>query len=291
MSLPTASAPVLEARGIDKRFGGVAALRGVDLDLYRGEVNALVGENGAGKSTMVKVLAGIHQPDAGTVRIDGDEHVITGPRDSREHGIAVVHQEPVLFPQLTVAENIYLENPPLTRTGSVDWRRMYKEAQARLDSFGVPLSARRLVEGLSAAEQQLVELARALTFEAKVLVLDEATASLSASEVARLFALVESMKQQGVALMFVGHRLEEVFHLADRITVLRDGALVRSAAASEATVENVIRWMVGRQLDALYPKVEAQIGAPVLEVEGLTSRGFFEDVSFELRRGEILGPA
>ena len=289
MSTPAARGPVLEARGIEKRFGGVAALRGVDLELRAGEVNALVGENGAGKSTMVKVLAGIHQPDAGTIRIAGEEHVIAGPQDSRAHGIAVVHQEPVLFPQLTVAENIYLENPPLTGTGNVDWRLMYREAQEKLDSFGVPLSARRLVEGLSAAEQQLVELARALTFNARVLVLDEATASLSANEVTRLFTLVESLKQQGVALMFVGHRLEEVFHLADRITVFRDGALVTTSPASEATVDDVIRWMVGRQLDALYPKVEAEIGGPVLEVEGLTRRGEFEDVTFQLRRGEILG--
>jgi rhamnose transport system ATP-binding protein len=289
VSMPAANGPVLHAQGIEKRFDGVAALRGVDLELHAGEVNALVGENGAGKSTMVKILAGIHQPDAGTIRMGGAEHVIAGPEDSRAHGIAVVHQEPVLFPQLTVAENIYLENPPLTRTGNVDWRVMYREAQEKLDGFGVPLSARRLVEGLSAAEQQLVELARALTFKARVLVLDEATASLSANEVARLFTLVESLKQQGVALMFVGHRLEEVFHLADRITVLRDGALVKTSPASEATVDDVIRWMVGRQLDALYPKVQAEIGDPILEVEGLTRRGEFEDVSFELRRGEILG--
>jgi rhamnose transport system ATP-binding protein len=238
---------------------------------------------------MVKILAGVHRPDAGTIRIGGEELEIANPVESRARGIAVVHQEPVLFPQLSVAENIYLENPPRTRFGSVDWRHMYREAQERLDAFGVPLSARRPVEGLSAAEQQLVELARALTLEAKVLVLDEATASLSATEVERLFALVEQMKQQGVALLFVGHRLEEVFHLADRVTVLRDGSLVSSARASETNVDEVIRWMVGRQLDSLYPKVTAEIGEPVLEAEGLTSHGLFEDVSFDLRRGEILG--
>jgi rhamnose transport system ATP-binding protein len=283
------AAPVLELEGIEKRFAGVHALRGVDLALYPGEVHALVGENGAGKSTLVKVLAGIHEPDAGTIEIAGAEQEIAGPQQSRALGIAVVHQEPVLFPQLTVAENIYLEYPPRTRLGSVDWRRMYHSAQQQLDSFGVQLSARRLVEGLSAAEQQLVELARALTFEAQVLVLDEATASLSANEVDRLFSLVESLKQSGVALMFVGHRLEEVFHLADRITVLRDGALVKTSMAAETNVDEVIRSMVGRKLDVLYPKVQAYIGDPVLEVEGLTSRGLFEDVSFTLNRGEILG--
>jgi rhamnose transport system ATP-binding protein len=284
-----AVAPVLKASDIRKHFAGVDALRGVDLDLYAGEVHALVGENGAGKSTMVKILAGIHKPDAGAIRIDGELQEIANPEHSRTLGIAVVHQEPVLFPQLSVAENIYLENPPRTRFGNVDWRRMYAEAQDKLDGFGVPLSARRPVEGLSAAEQQLVELARALTFKAKVLVLDEATASLSSTEVERLFALVQSLKEQGVALMFVGHRLDEVFRVADRLTVLRDGALVRTAMAPEVTIDDVIRAMVGRQLDSLYPKVKGDIGETVLEATGLTRRGFFEDVSFDLRRGEILG--
>jgi rhamnose transport system ATP-binding protein len=282
-------APRLDAVGLDKRFDAVHALAHVDLQLFAGEVHALLGENGAGKSTLVKILGGIHRADAGEVRIDGEAVDVGTPPASRAQGIAVVHQDPILFGDLTVAENIYLERLPRRRGGPVDWRRLYADAQALLDGLGVRLSARRRVEGLTSSEQQLVEIARALSLDARVLVLDEATSALSAPEVDRLFGIVRSLRADGVAIAFVGHRLEEVFALADRITVLRDGARVITAPASELTPADVIRHMVGRRLDVLFPKTPVTPGETVLAVRGLTRDGRFADVSFELRRGEILG--
>jgi rhamnose transport system ATP-binding protein len=281
--------PIIEHVGIAKQFGAIGALRGVDLSLYAGEVHALVGENGAGKSTLVKILAGIYRPDAGVVKVGGEVIELRSPTQARALGIAVVQQEPMLFPDLDVAENVFMGRHPLDRFGRVDWKRMHREVDQLLASLDVSLSSHTPVQGLSVAEQQLVEIAKALSLQARVLVLDEPTAALSAHEVEELFAIVKQLRERGVAILFVSHRLEEVFTIADRLTVVRDGTQIITAPVSEVNTEAIIKHMVGRELSNLFPKGEAEIGEVVLEVRHLTRPGVFADVNFQLRRGEILG--
>ncbi len=283
--------PIVELNGIAKQFGGVQALRGVDFSLFPGEVHALVGENGAGKSTLVKILAGIYRPDAGIVKVGGELVELRSPTQAKALGIAVVQQEPMLFPDLDVAENVFMGRHPRDRFGRVDWKRMYREVDQLLTSLDVSLSSHAPVQGLSVAEQQLVEIAKALSLQARVLVLDEPTAALSGHEVDELFAIVKQLRERGVAILFVSHRLEEVFMIADRLTVFRDGAHIITAPVSEMTTEEIIKHMVGRELSNLFPKSEAEIGEVVLEVRNLTRPGVFADVSFQLHRGEILGLA
>ena len=283
--------PIVELSGIAKHFGGVQALRGVDFRLFPGEVHALVGENGAGKSTLVKILAGIYRPDAGGVKVGGEVVELRSPKQAQALGIAVVQQEPMLFPDLDVAENVFMGRHPRDRFGRVDWKRMHREVNQLLASLDVSLSSHTPLQGLSVAEQQLVEIAKALSMQARVLVLDEPTAALSAHEVEELFAIVKQLRERGVAILFVSHRLEEVFKIADRLTVFRDGAHIITAPVSEMNTEEIIKHMVGRELSNLFPKSEAEIGEVVLEVRHLTRAGVFADVSFQLRRGEILGLA
>jgi rhamnose transport system ATP-binding protein len=281
--------PIIELVGIAKQFGAVQALRGVDLNLYPGEVHALVGENGAGKSTLVKILAGIHRQDAGVVKVGGEVVELRSPTQAQALGIAVVYQEPMLFPDLDVAENVFMGRHPRDHLGRVDWKRMYREVDQLLASLDVSLSSHTPVQGLSVAEQQLVEIAKALSLQARVLVLDEPTAALSSHEVEELFAIVKQLRERGVAVLFVSHRLEEVFKIADRLTVFRDGTHIITAPVSEMNTEEIIKHMVGRELSNLFPKGEAEIGEVVLEVRHLTRPGVFADVSFQLHRGEILG--
>jgi rhamnose transport system ATP-binding protein len=283
------SEPIVELIGISKQFGAVQALRDVNLSLYPGEVHALVGENGAGKSTLVKILAGVHRPDAGVMRVGGEAIELRSPTQAQALGIAVVQQEPMLFPDLDVAENVFMGRHPRDRFGRVDWKSMYREVDQLLASLDVALSSHTPVQGLSVAEQQLVEIAKALSLQARVLVLDEPTAALSAHEVDELFAIVKQLRERGVAILFVSHRLEEVFQIADRLTVLRDGAHIITTPVSEMNTEEIIKHMVGRELSNLFPKGEAEIGEVVLEVRHLTRPGVFADVSFQLRQGEILG--
>jgi rhamnose transport system ATP-binding protein len=282
--------PRISLAGISKRFAATAALTDVSLDLLPGEVHALVGENGAGKSTLVKILAGVHQPDAGEIRLDGTAIQITGPAHSRSLGIAVVHQEPRLFPDLTVAENVFIGHAPSGPLGSIDWRGMRRAAQALFAELDVQFDVGAPVRGLSMADQQLIEIAKALSVEASVLVLDEPTASLSAHEVERLFTIVRRLRDRGVAILFVSHRLDEVFALCDRATVFRDGRHVVTAATAGLTTADLIRHMVGRTV-SLFPKVDNPIGDVLLEVRRLTRVGVFRDISFAVRAGEILGLA
>ena len=282
--------PRVSLSGISKRFGATDALSDVSLDILAGEVHALVGENGAGKSTLVKILAGIHQPDRGTILLDGVPTQIAGPSRSRSLGIAVVHQEPRLFPDLTVAENVFIGHAPSGRLGSIDWRGMRRSAETLFEELDVQVSVGAPVQGLSMADQQLIEIAKALSVEANVLILDEPTASLSAHEVERLFTIVRRLRDRGVAILFVSHRLDEVFDLSDRATVFRDGRHVVTAPTSELTTADLIRHMVGRTV-SLFPKVENPIGDVVLEVSSLTRVGVFRDVSFSVRAGEIVGLA
>ena len=282
--------PTAALAGVSKRFGATQALQDVSLDLLPGEIHALVGENGAGKSTVVKVFAGIHQPDAGTVVLGGKPSLLHGPAQARSLGIAVVHQEPRLFPDLTVAENVFMGHVPTGGLGTVNWREMRKSADRIFDSLNVHIYSGDLVRGLSMADQQLIEIAKALSIEARVLVLDEPTASLSTHEVDRLFDIVRQTRDRGVAVLFVSHRLEEVFELCGRATVLRDGRHVITSPTSELTTADLVRHMVGRSV-SLFPRSTAQIGDVLLDVRGLTRVGSFRDVSFHVRTGEIVGLA
>jgi rhamnose transport system ATP-binding protein len=282
--------PRVQLTGISKRFGATAALSDVSLSVAPGEVHALVGENGAGKSTLVKILAGVHAPDAGTIALDGRSTTIHDPSASRAMGIAVVHQEPRLFPDLSVAENVYLTDPPIGRLRSISWGEMRRAAAAVFEQLDVHIDVDATVRGLSMADQQLIEIGKALTIDARVLILDEPTASLSTHEVERLFAIVRRTRDRGVGVLFVSHRLEEVFELSDTATVLRDGHHVITAPTSTLSTADLVRHMVGREV-TLFPKAEAALGEVLLDVEGLSRTGEFRDITFRVRAGEIVGLA
>ncbi len=283
------SEPIIELIDVSKHFGAIQALHDVQLTLYPGEVQALLGENGAGKSTLVKILGGVYRPDTGMIKM-GDETIeLHNPAQAQHRGIAVIHQEPTLFPDLNVAENIFMGRHPRDRFGRIQWKQMYQDVERLLTSLDVPLNMYTPVQGLSVADQQLVEIAKALSLNARILVMDEPTAALSAHEVEKLFVITKQLRERGVAILFVSHRLEEVFELADRVTIMRDGAHVITAPTSELTPEAIIRAMVGRDIVALFPKGDAEIGNVLLDVRSLTRKGAFRDVSFQLRRGEILG--
>ncbi|WP_431964328.1 sugar ABC transporter ATP-binding protein [Actinacidiphila sp. bgisy160] len=283
--------PVLALEGVSKSFGAVRALRDVSLRLHAGEAHALAGENGAGKSTLIKTLAGVHRPDTGTVLLDGRPVEFHGPGDARDAGVAVIYQEPTLFPDLSVAENIFVGRQPRRSLGRVDHKAVREAASALFRRLGVDLDPEQPARGLSIADQQLVEIAKALSFDARVLIMDEPTAALTGSEVARLFGVVKSLREQGAAVLFISHRLDEIFALCQRVTTLRDGAWIASEPLDSLTEDDLVRRMVGRDLDELYPKQEAEIGEVALSVRRLTREGVFTDVSFEVRRGEIVGLA
>ena len=284
----TVPVPRIELRGISKRFGATAALTDVSMDLRAGEIHGLVGENGAGKSTLVKILAGVHQADSGTILLGGEMTQIHGPAHSRSLGIAVVHQEPRLFPDLTVAENVFIGHAPSGRFSTIDWGGTRRAAEALLHELDVQVDVGAPVRGLSMADQQLIEIAKSLSLQARVLILDEPTASLSSHEVERLFTIVRRLRDRDVAVLFVSHRLVEVFDLCDRATVFRDGRHVVTMATRDLTTADLVRHMVGRTV-SLFPKVETPIGDVLLEVSGLTKVGEFRDVGFSVRSGEIVG--
>ncbi|MCW6510925.1 ATP-binding cassette domain-containing protein [Lichenifustis flavocetrariae] len=272
-----------------KAFGGVLAVSDVSFELRAGEVLALLGENGAGKSTCVKMLAGVHRPDTGHVVIDGTPVVLRSPLDALHSGIAVMHQHPGLFADLPVAENVFMGHAPRDRFGNLDRAQIHDRAADLLKIVGLRCAPDQVLGGLRSSEQQLVEIARALSVNARVLIMDEPTAALSRGEVERLFGVINDLRAQNVAMMFVGHRMEEIYRVADRITVLRDGRLIGTYPTREVPSERAVQLMVGRELANLYPKSHAEAGAGRIAVEGLTRTGVFEDVSFTLRAGEIVG--
>ncbi|MFJ9560970.1 sugar ABC transporter ATP-binding protein [Streptomyces fuscichromogenes] len=284
-------APVLALKDVSKSFGAVRALRDVSLELFPGEVHALAGENGAGKSTLIKTLAGVHRPDAGQVLLDGEPVVFHGPGDARDAGIAVIYQEPTLFPDLSIAENIFMGRRPRRTLGRIDHKATRAATAALMKRLGVALDPDRPARGLSIADQQIVEIAKALSFDARVLIMDEPTAALTGSEVARLFGVVRTLREQGAAVLFISHRLEEIFQICRRVTTLRDGAWIASELVDGMTEDDLVRRMVGRDLDELYPKQEVQAGEVALAVRRLTREGVFTDISFEVRSGEIVGLA
>jgi rhamnose transport system ATP-binding protein len=284
-------AAAAELAGVSKIFGHTVAVSNVSFQLFTGEVLALVGENGAGKSTCVKMLGGVYQPDAGTVRIAGEDVHFATALEAHRHGVAVVHQHPGLFADLSIAENVFAGQPLRTRAGLLDHARMKAEAQKVLAQLGLERPVTMPVGSLRVSEQQLVEIARALVSDAKVLILDEPTAALTTAEVDRLFEVIDRLKEQGVAMMFVGHRLEEIFRISDRLTVLRDGAFVDTRRTSEVTEEEIVKLMVGRALGDLYERSAAVLGDTVLELQGLTSDGKFRNIDLNVRAGEVVGMA
>ncbi len=280
-------APTIETRHISKRFDMTQALDDVSLALYPGEIHALVGENGAGKSTLIKIMTGVYRPDSGEILVDGKPVQVSNSQEAQALGIAAIYQEPMIFPDLNVAENIFISHQD--RGPVVRWGKMYRDAQAILAKLDVKLDVRMPARGLTLAAQQAVEIAKAISLSVRVLIMDEPTASLSAHEVTELFKLVQSLADQGVAVLFIGHRLEEVLIIGDRVTVLRDGRWISSRPREEVTAEQVIRDMVGRDVSEFFAKEAAQRGELIMSVRDLGRKGVFQGISFDVHRGEVLG--
>src|SRR3984957_20321907 len=283
--------PRLELRHASKSFGRVRALGDGSLALWPGEVHALLGENGAGKSTLVKLLAGVYQPDSGELLVDGQARMFAPPAEARDAGLAVIYQEPTLFFDLSIAENIFMGRQPVDRIGRIQYDAMRREVDGLLASLGVDLQADQLVRGLSIADQQVIEIAKALSLNANVLIMDEPTAALSLTEVERLFAIVRKLRERDVAILFITHRLDEVFVLTQHVTIMRDGAKVFDAPTADLTTAAIVAKMVGRDLESFYPKADVAPGEVRLSVRGLTRLGVFKDISFEVRAGEIVALA
>ncbi|HEY6274972.1 MAG TPA: sugar ABC transporter ATP-binding protein, partial [Streptosporangiaceae bacterium] len=287
----TGPVPLLSVVHARKAFGAVQAVADASIELYGGEAHALVGENGAGKSTVVKMLAGVHQPDQGQLLMGGQPVVLAGPAAAQAAGIAVIYQEPTLFPDLTVAENIFIGRQPLRPGRRIDRRLMRAEAQALFERLGVRLDPGRISRGLSIADQQIVEIAKALSLDARVIVMDEPTAALSLTEVARLFDVVRALRDAGAAVLFISHRLEEVFAICQRVTVMRDGRQVMDSPVAGLTPDHLVRAMVGRDMPERAAGERGQAGGEVLRVERLTREGVFTDISLTVRAGEIVALA
>jgi len=279
-------------RGVSKSFAGIKVVTQVSFDIRPGEVHALMGENGAGKSTMIKIMAGLHQADEGEILINGQPVRFASPRDAHAAGIATVHQELLLFPELTVAENIFLGQTPKTGLGTIDWQAMRARARELLDSLDSgDLDIDQKVASLSVGNRQRIEIARALAQDARVLIMDEPTAALAEADVQRLMAIVRSLRARGVAIVYVSHRMPEIFALADRVTVLRDGHHVATKNVSEVDEPQLVSMMVGRAIDRLYPAKQGVDGEVILELRDVSYRGVIRGISLKLKRGEILGLA
>jgi len=282
---------ILELKNITKSFSGVEVLHDVSFTLRLGEVHALLGENGAGKSTLVKIITGVHQPDHGEILLNGARVHFSDARESLHAGVAAIYQELSLFPDLDVAENIFVGRQPITTGGRIDWKKLYRDAEQLLTSLGVHLDLKQKARSLSIAQQQMVEIARAISINARILIMDEPTSSLTLNEVADLFRLVRRLRESGTAIIFISHRLEELFEIAERVTVFRDGSYIDTRSMKDISRDELIRLMVGRTITNLFPKQDVQAGDVILKVENLSRAGAFENISFELRRGEILGMA
>lgn len=289
---PPAADPILQLVGVSKRFPGVVALDDVSFDLYAGEVHVLVGENGAGKSTLVKLLSGIYQPDDGQILIDGQPVHLRTPHVAQELGISTVHQELNLVPHLDVGKNIYLGREPMRgRTGVIDWSALYEGSRHQLQQLGIDLDPHTSVSQLGVAMQQMTEIAKALVNDARVLILDEPTAAITAEESEQLFQLVEKLKARGTGIILISHHLEDATRVGDRATVLRDGKYVDTVPMATSTPNDLIRLMVGRELTQQFPKESIPFGEVALRVEHLNREGVLHDISLDVRQGEILGLA
>ncbi len=285
------NSPILSLKGIRKSYGPIEVLHGIDLDIRPGEVVALLGENGAGKSTVSKIISGTVPPSSGEMTWQGAPYAPANPRDAIDAGVGMIHQELLLLPHLTIAENVFVGRYP-RRNGLVDRRTMRDEASRGLRRLGLDLPPNRLVQGLSTANQQLIEIAKALTLNARLLILDEPTAALGGEETQRLFDQIRRLKADGVGIIYISHRLEEIRQIADRVVVMRDGAKVQEFDSADVPVRTIVEAMVGRSLERMFPALGQPSAEPVLEVQGLTgANGRFRDVNFAVRKGEIFGIA
>jgi rhamnose transport system ATP-binding protein len=287
--------PLLTLENVSRHFPGVKALDNVHFEVRPGEVHALLGENGAGKSTLIKIISGVHKPDSGLMKLDGQPVSFANPREAQARGIATIYQELSLYPELTVAENIFMGHAPRRRLGPfsmMDWGAMFDQTHALLESLNITdLDVRRKVGNLTVGNRQRVEIAKALSLNARVLIMDEPTAALTEADVQRLFEIVRLLRGRGVAIIYISHRLAEVFELCDRVTVLRDGQYIDTRPVSATSESDLVSMMVGRTIDNLFPKTEAPIGQTVLEVRGLRRKPMTQGVSLTVRAGEILGLA
>lgn len=284
------SGALLEVRALKKSFNGIEVLHSVDFEAQAGKVTALVGENGAGKSTLMKILMGEYTADSGEIRLEGKQVQFTSPHQALTSGSSMIFQEMSPFPELTVAENIYMGREPC-RFGFLKKKEQRRMAEQKLKELGVNLDADRKVKTLTVSELQLLEITKAVSYDSKVVIMDEPTSSLTDSEVSLLFQMIETLKKKQVAVIYISHKLDELFRIADQICVLRDGKMISSRPVSEVNREVMISEMVGRTMDQIYPTVEKTIGETIFRVENLTRRGVFEDISFEIKKGEILGIA
>ena len=280
---------LLEMKNITKIFPGVKALDGVSFNLKKGEIHALMGENGAGKSTFIKVLTGVHQPDGGEIILDGKSVKMPDPLVAASHGIAAIYQHLAAYPDLTVAENIFMGHEKLSKARSIRWRQTNEEARKLLKSLGSDISPTERMGMLSVAQQQLVEIAKALSQDMRILIMDEPTAALSRRESEELYAIARSLRDRGISIILISHRFEDMYSLADRVTVFRDAQYIGTWGVNEVTETDLVKHMVGRSIDQYFPHKDASIGEEVLRVEKLTRTGYFADVSFTLHAGEILG--
>lgn len=282
---------ILEVDNVRKEFPGVVALDDVQLRIRPGSVHALMGENGAGKSTLMKIIAGIYNPDKGEVRFAGKQLDIKTPIDALNSGIAMIHQELNLMNTMTVAENVWIRREPKNALGLIDHDQMNKQTQALFDELNLNLDPKAMVGDLTVAQKQMIEISKAVSYKSDVLIMDEPTSAITESEVERLFAIIRDLKAKGVGIVYITHKMDELFEIADELTVFRDGQYVGTEPASDVTKDDVIRMMVGREITDMFPKIECEIGDVTLEVKNLSNGRHFKDVSFELRRGEILGVA
>jgi len=281
---------ILEMKNISKSFPGVQALDDVTFNLKKGEVYALVGENGAGKSTLIKILAGSYKADTGSIHLDNEELDIKGPKHAIDLGISTIYQETSLVQEITVAENIFLGRQPTSRLGRIDWTRMYEKAEKLLGELSINISPRITVSRLSAAQQQMVEIAKALSVDSKIIIMDEPTAAITEEDTENLFGIIRGVTKKGVSVIYISHRLKEIFQIADRVLVLRDGKTVKSMDIGETDEKSIVKYMVGRDIGDLFGEKSYQAEEEVmLEVKNLTKEGKFRDISFQLKKGEILG--
>lgn len=281
---------VLELKSITKVFPGVKALDKVQFSLRPGEIHALVGENGAGKSTFIKIITGVHRQDEGEIYLNGQKVEIKGPNEAKKMGIAAIYQHVTCYPDLSVTENIFMGHEKINRISKrILWEEMHSEAQKLLDDLGADIDPRSQMGALSVAQQQIVEIAKALSINAKIIIMDEPTAALTKKESEELYRITEQLRDNGASIIFISHRLEDMYRLASRVSVLRDGKYIGTWNVNEISREDLIVAMVGREVTQLFPKKESKIGEELLRVEGLGKTGFFADISFTLRKGEILG--
>ena len=282
---------LMEMKNISKAFPGVKALDHVSLSLEKGEVLGMLGENGAGKSTLMKVLSGVYTPDEGEIYIEGQKVELTGPKQALDLGIAIIYQELNLYPTLTVAENIFLTRLPKSKFGKINYQKLFQNTKEILDSYGFELNPRAIVGELPVGAQQMTEIAKAVCSNAKVILMDEPTSALSETESEKLFQVVETLRDRGVAIVFISHKMEEIFRLCSKVKVLRDGQDMGESDVSNATEEELIRLMVGREIGSRFPKKTNTPGEVYLQVQHLHDKDFLKDISFEVRRGEVFGLA